>query len=266
MIPYKRWNNLLSYLTVSVLTLSLGCASIAPFPPTKPFSREETTRLVSHLREQGENISSFQGVGKIRLKKGEQETGANLFAVGSKPFKVRLEIAHPWGKPLFHVVVDEENISVLSLADKKFFRGLSSSLNSTQLFLCGLDPDLAWKILSGRVPILSAAGKAVSFKPNQITLFNRQNEVVEIISFASGSLQPKSVHLPRKGITIILSEFKEEGPIPYPLKIKIVKEDEDQLTEISYKNLKFNKPVPEEIFQLNPPSGFEIIRLSTHED
>ena len=263
---YKILNNLLLYLTIFVLTLLLGCAPLIPFPSTKPFSQEETARLISHLRKQGESIFSFQGVGKIRFKKGEEETEANLFAVGCRPFRVRLEIAHPWGRPLFHIVVDEKNISVLSLTDKKFFRGPSSSLNSNQFFLCGLDPDLVWNILSGRVPILSAADRAVSSKTNEITLFNRQGEVVEIISFDSGSLQPKYVYFPKKRITIILAEFKKEGLGLYPLRIEIVKEDEDQLTEIRYKNFKFNKPVPEEIFLLNPPLGFEIINLSSQKD
>jgi len=48
----------------------------------------------------------------------------------------------------------------------------------------------------------------------------------------------------------------------HPLKIKILKEDEDQSAEIRYKSLKLNKPVPEEIFQLNPPPNFEIIKLN----
>jgi hypothetical protein len=113
---------------------------------------------------------------------------------------------------------------------------------------------------------LSAADRAVSLNPNEITLFNSQGEVVEIISFVSGSLQPKSVYFQKKGITIILSEFKEEGLGLYPLRIKIVRKDEDQLTEIRYKNFKFNKPVPEEIFLLNPPLGFEIINLSSQKD
>lgn len=263
---YKILNNLLSYLTIFILTLLLGCASLIPFPSAKPFSQEETARLISHLRKQGESIFSFQGVGKIRFKKGEEETEANLFAVGCRPFKVRLEIAHPWGRPLFHIVVDEKNISVLSLTDKKFFKGPSSPSNTNQFFLRGLDLDLTWKIFSGRVPILTAADRAVSLNPNEITLFNSQGEVVEIISFVSGSLQPKYVYFPKKGITIILAEFKKEGLGLYPLRIEIVKEDEDQLTEIRYKNFKFNKPVPEEIFLLNPPLGFEIINLSSQKD
>jgi outer membrane lipoprotein-sorting protein len=37
------------------------------------------------------------------------------------------------------------------------------------------------------------------------------------------------------------------------------------LIEIRYKRLRLNKPVPEEVFQLSPPPGFEIIKLDNQE-
>ena len=265
-MPYKRWNSLLSYLTISIVSLLLGCAHLAPIPSAKPFSEEEITHLISHLNEQEEKIVSFQGIGRLRLTQGEEDSESNLFALGCKPFRVRLEISHPWGKPLFHIVVDERDISVLSLTDNKFFRGPSNPSNTNRFFLCGLDLDSAWKIFSGRVPILSAAGRAVSLKPNEITLYDNRGEVVEVISFFPGPLLPRSAYFPEKGITIMLSEFKEGDLGPYPLKIKIVKGDEDQVVEIKYKNLQVNKPIPEAVFRLNPPPDFEIIELNYHQN
>ncbi|MBW1673470.1 MAG: hypothetical protein JRJ45_07445, partial [Deltaproteobacteria bacterium] len=49
-------------------------------------------------------MSTFQGIGKLNLKKGEEEIEANLFAIGSNPYKIRLEITHPWGRPLLYIV------------------------------------------------------------------------------------------------------------------------------------------------------------------
>lgn len=264
MIPYRRWNNLLSYLTIFVLTLLLGCAPLLPFPSARPFSEKETVQLISRLRGQGEKIWSFQGVGRLRFKERRGDSESNLFAVGRRPFKVRLEINHPWGKPISHIVVDEKDISVLSLIDKKFFMGPTSRLNTERFFLFGIDLDSAWKILSGRVPILPHYS-ASSLKPNQITLYNHQGEVVEIISFSPGALLPRSAYFPKKRITIKLSEFKDGDLGPYPLRIKIVKGHKDRLIEIRYKRLRLNKPVPEEVFQLSPPPGFEIIKLDNQE-
>lgn len=261
---YTRWNNLLSYLTVFVLSLVSSCAHLVPLPPAEPFSQEETAHMISRLSEQEERIVSFQGVGRLRFKEGEEDSESNLFAVGSRPFRARLEITHPWGKPLFHIVVDENNISVLSLTDNKFFRGPANPINTNRFFLCGLDLDSAWRIFSGRAPILPHY-RAASLRPNRISLYNRQDEVVEEISFSAGSLLPRSIYFPKKRVTIMLSEFREGDVGPFPQKIRIVKGDEEQLVEIQYKNLQVNKPIPEEIFRLNPPPGFEIIQLDYQE-
>jgi outer membrane lipoprotein-sorting protein len=262
LISYKIWNNFLSYLFIFLLTLVLGCASLAPFPVAKPFSQQESNRLISNLQDQEEKVSSFQGVGKLMLKKGEEEIEANLFAIGSNPYKIRLEITHPWGRPLLYIVADEKSISILSLTDKKFFRGPPHSLDMKQFFLYGLDLDLAWKIFSGSVPILSTYGRTMSLKPHEISLYNKQGEIIETISFSSKTLLPRSIYFPKKGLSILLSEFDEGYLGPHPLQIKILKESEDQLVVIRYKSFTLNKPVPEEIFQLNPPPSFEIVNLN----
>jgi outer membrane lipoprotein-sorting protein len=259
---YKIWNNFLLYLFVFLLTLVLGCAYPAPFPPAKPFSQQESDQIISNLKDREEKVSSFQGIGKVVVKKGEEEIEANLFAVGSNPYKIRLEIIHSWGRPLLYIVADEKSISVLSLRDKKFFRGPPHSLDIKKFFLYGLDLDLAWKIFSGSVPILSASGGTVSLKPHEISLYNKQGEIVETISFSPKTLLPRSIYFPKKGFSILLSEFDEGYLEPRPLKIKVLKESEDQLVVIRYKNFSLNKPVPEEIFQLTPPPSFEIVNLN----
>lgn len=259
-MPYKGWGNFVSYLTIFLLTLLSGCARLLPLPPTTLFSQRETDQLISRLIEQGDKIWSFQGVGRLRVKDGAEESESSLFAVGRRPFKVRLEITHPWGKPLLHIVFNEKNISILSLVNDKSFLDPSGPLSTDKFSLGGLDPDSAWKVLAGRVPILPHA-RLASLQPNEITLYGGQGEVVEIISFSPRSLLPRSVYFPGKRITIMLSKFKEGDGGSYPLRIKIVKGSEDQIAEIRYKDLQANKPVPEEVFQLNAPPGFEIIRL-----
>jgi len=258
----KKWSIFLSYLFVFLFTLVSGCASLAPFPPAKPFSQKESDRIISKLIDQEKKVLSFQGLGKVMIKKGEEEIEANLFTVGSNPYKIRLEITHSWGRPLIHIVADEKNISVLSLTEKKFFRGPPHSFNREQFFLYGLDLDLVWKIFSGSVPILSSSVRMMSLRPHEISLYNKQDEIVETICFSSKTLLPQSIHFPKKELSILLSEFDEGSLDPHPLKIKILKQREDQLVVIRYKKLTFNNLVPEEIFHLNPPPSFEIVNLN----
>jgi hypothetical protein len=259
---YKIWNTVLSCLSIFLFTLFFGCASLAPFPPGKPFSQQDTVRLISNLQDQEGKTLSFQGIGKLNLKKGEEAMEANFLAVGTHPSKIRLEITHPWGRPLLHMVADKTDVSILSLTDKKFFKGPLNASGIKHFFLDGIDLDLALTIFSASIPMLPAPGGAVSLNPLEISLYNKEGELVEKINFYSGTLLPKSIYLPNKGLTIIFSEFKQGDVGPHPLKIEVLSENKDQLVMIQYKSLTFNKPVPKEIFQLNPPPNFEIINLN----
>ena len=258
MISHKQWS------TLFLLILISGCAHILHFPSYKPFSEKEIDYLISSLKEQKENISSFQGIGRLRYKDGDKESGSDLFVVGCRPSRIRLEITHSWGRPLFHIVVDKKNISALSLTDNKFFHGPLTPSNLRRFFNFDLEPDLAWEIFTGGIPILPY-NKAVSLKGREIMLYNIQNEVIEIISFSNEDLLPSSVSFPKKGFNVILSKFKEDVLGGRPLNIKIVDSDKSRSLNISYKSLKFNQIVPEEVFQLNPPPDFEIIQLG-HND
>lgn len=260
-LSYRRWIHGLSYLTIFIFMLLLGCAPLVPSPPYAPFTQTETAQLISNLRAEGRRISSFHGVGRLWYRDREEESELNLLAVGRRPFKVRLEISHPWGRPLFFIVLDGDNTSVLSLVDHKFFKGQSNRLPMDLFFLLRLDLDSIWQILSGNVPVLPHS-KAASLKPHEVTLYNGEGEVTQIISFFPRSLLPRSVSFPYEGITIMLSDFKQDDFGPRPLKIEIARKDTNQSVEIRYKDLTRNKPIPEEVFSLDPPPGFEVIELN----
>jgi hypothetical protein len=247
-----------------LLILASGCAHIFHLPSHKPFSEKEINRLTSHLKEQQGSISSFQGTGRLRYKDGDKESaGLDLFTVGCRPGRIRLEITHSWGRPLFHVVVDGKNISALSLTDNKFFYGPLTSSNIRRFFKFDLEPELVWEIFAGVTPILPYV-KADSLKAREIVLYDMQNEVMEAISFSGEGILPGSVSFPKKGFSVILSKFKEDGSRSYPLNIKVVSKDKNRSLDIRYKGLKFNRVFPEEVFRLDPPPDFKIIQLDNN--
>jgi outer membrane lipoprotein-sorting protein len=257
---YRKWSGCSLYVGILSLALVMGCAPLKPAPPARPFSQDETARLISRMRARGDKVFSFLGIGKVRYNEGEGEGESNLLVVGSRPYRARFEITHPWGKPLFYIVNDGEHISVLSFVDHRFYIGQPSQFHEERFFLFDLDLGSAWMMLSGMVPILPHA-RAMSLKPDEITLYSWQDEVVEVITFSSNPLLPSSVHLPTQGITAALSKFKQGTIGPYPSRIRISQGDERDL-EIRYTSLQLNTPIPEEVFRLDPPPGFEIIELN----
>jgi len=258
----NRRNGFFSYPILFILTLLFGCAPLVPYPPTPPFSREESARLIARLKTQGDVVTSFQGIGKLWFKDGEQESEANLLAVGSRPLRMRLEISHPWGRPLFFVVADNKHTQAVSFVKKKVFSGEWRRLSLRPFSVLTLDMDSLWTVLSGSVPILPHA-RAASLKQHEIRLFDAQEEVLEIIAFFPDSRLPRSVYFPGKGITVVLSDYEGSDWGLKPSRIVIMSEVDNQSAEIRYKHLRINRSVPEEIFRLALPPGFEIVDLNS---
>jgi hypothetical protein len=197
-------------------------------------------------------------MGKLLFREGEEETDMNLLAVGQRPFRVRLELTHTWGKPLLFLVADKRNTAVLSFVEDTFYTGPSSGLQRGLFFPLELDLDTAWVILSGRIPILPHY-TIESLRPNEITLFDRRGEPVERLVFAQDRSLPASIHLHRQGLTVALSQFKEGTMGPYPSKV-IISQGEERQLEIRYTSLELNRSIPEEIFGLDPPPDVRIIQ------
>jgi len=246
-----------------VLGTLAGCAQFRPLPPAKPISQDQAHRLITQLRAQADEVFSFVGVGKLFFREGEGETGMNLLAVGQRPSRLRLELTHTWGKPLIYLVADKQNTSVLSFVEHTFYSGPSSGLQGGPYFPFEFDLEIAWVILSGRIPILPHC-RVESLGRNEIALFDRRGETVERLTFAQDGFIPTSIHLARQGLTVALSQFKEGSMGPYPSKVSISDGGERQL-EIRYTSLEFNRPIPEELFRLNPPPDVKIIRKNYQE-
>jgi hypothetical protein len=253
-----------SYLAIIALALLVGCAPLRTLPPAEPMSQDQAHHLISQMRVQADEVSSFVGMGKLLFREGEETTEMSLVAVGQRPSRIRLELTHTWGKPLLFLVADKRNTSVLSFVERTFYTGPPSGLQGVLYFPFELDLDTAWVILSGRIPILPHS-RVESLGPNEITLFDGRGEPVESLIFAQDCSIPTSIHLSRQKLTVALSQFKEGTMGAYPSKVTISRGDEQQL-EIRYTSLEFNRSIPEELFGLNPPPDVKIIRKNYQEN
>jgi outer membrane biogenesis lipoprotein LolB len=246
------------YIAIIALALAVSCAPLQTLPPAKPISQDQAHRLIAQLRAQADEVFSFVGAGKLLLRERRGETDMNLIAVGQRPSRIRLELTHTWGKPLIFLVADKQNTSVLSFVEHTFYSGPSKQLNRRQFFPFEIDLEIVWVILSGRIPVLPHCNVA-SLRQNEITLFDGQGDTVERLTFSRDRSIPTSIHLPKQGLTVTLSQFKAGTMGPYPSKVSISQGDERH-AEIRYTSLEFNRSIPEELFALNPTPDVQIIQ------
>jgi hypothetical protein len=248
-------------LTISII-FSMGCA--APYPPvpsTTP-SPHEAQELISDLLSQEDRISSFYSLGTVVVKGWVFKSEAAILVAGTrKPFKMKIEITHPWGMPVLHILVENQSIKVLSFEEKRIYTGnITAEALSDLLPASFWDPAVIWSVLRGYTPIACYDGIGFS-GTNRISLMDEKGMEIEIIDLYPEHFLPKRASFPGEPWYISFSGFKENDGIYYASEVSVnnIKGERDLV--LNRKDMVFNKSIPDQIFVLEKPAGFDTVYL-----
>ncbi len=261
MYLFKTWVFLL------IIALIQSCAPVSVQHPQPPFGYQEIADILLTLKNQENAVYSFLSSGRITVQIRGSEFDADVLIIGKKtPLNLKLEITHPWGRPLFHAAINENRLQFLSFPDKKYFIGDIRELVSSRFLPLRLETDQLWAIGRG-LPVLRNYKSALSFKGNQISLFNTQGEMVQVIDFYEEISLPYQSILPEQSTTMSFSGYRNDENIQYAKKIGLIDHKEKATLAIDVENIVFNKTVDESIFELTVPPDFEFrpigLRLDT---
>jgi hypothetical protein len=227
----------------------------------KPLDEGDVEAILSRIQAQQRKVFSFYTSGALSLQEGDWESESHVLIVGNRnPFKIKIEVTHPWGRPIVHILIDEEHLQVLSFTENKLYLGAFTP-EALSKFLPGrLDAHLVWAVLRG-YPHLLSYHRSSSVKANQIRLFDETGKVLEILNVYPESKLPRMVFFPEKNIGLGLSDFQEINGIYYARKVKV--EDVGGKSNLMLINRKmiFNETIPQEIFHLEKPPSFSTYDL-----
>jgi hypothetical protein len=231
-----------------------GCALFYQLPPQPPLSSGQVTRALSQIREQNDKVRSFYASGRIKVKEGlwEQEALA-LVAATRHPERIKIEITHPWGQPVVHLLVEGRTLSVLSFAKRKIYAGEVKPELMSKVFLGRFDHEVIWGVLRG-YPTLKPFHHAGSQEGNQISLFLEDGKEVERVGLDPESLHPVGVLYPDMEMRLELAGFQEKEGIIHAAQIKVIHPN-GHLTFLNERAV-FNSSIPDPIFVLERPPGF----------
>jgi len=247
---------LLFLLPPTFLLLLYACATLY-----KPLGDQDVEVILSNMKEQERKVSSFFTSGGLSMKDGNVDSEAHVLIVARRnPFRIKIEVTHPWGRPIVHILIDGTRLQVLSFPDEKLYVG-NFTPEALSKFLPGdLDLDLIWAVLRG-YPNLQAHHRTLSLKANQIRLFNEKGKAIEIIDLDPESQHPQMVFFPERDMSLVFSAFQEVNGVLYARKVKV--EDLEKKRHLVLRTQKrvFNTTIPEQVFQIEKPPAFEILYL-----
>ncbi len=247
-------------LSFSVIILFQCCAPVSIQPPSPPFDHQTVVHIVSTFKEQERAVQTFFSFGRLMIQRHGSEFETNILIVGIRdPFKVKIEVTHPWGRPLFHILIDETRVQILSFSEKRYYLEYLGEPAPSSFFPVRLSPEQLWAFVRG-YPILHEHNRAVSLKGNQITLLNGKGDMVQVVDFYPESNLPLQTFLPGQGIKVSFSDFENDNNIQYARKIRLFDQEFETTLGLNLKQTVLNKAIQESIFELSPPNDFKWFR------
>jgi len=257
----RKPGKLFPCLIVAGLLLGPGCAGVERLfePPLDPTS---VAALVEDLQTQNAGVQTFFSSGRLWVKGRHGEEGeANVFSAAiQNEGRIKLEITHPWGQPLVHILVDGTDFRLLSFNERKLYVGAFTDEALSTFFPEAMDRTLIWDLLRA-YPVLEPPYRARSDRANRISLMSEEGVEREIVAFDRESRRPTELILPRQNIKLVFSDFQESEGIQYAGETSLVHILGGKRLTHRIEKMVFNRVIPDQVFTLQAPPGFETVPL-----
>jgi hypothetical protein len=248
------------FLPFLLFLTAQGCALLYRLPPQPPLPPEKVSMVVSQIQEQEEKAYSFFWNGRLDLKKGYWERESRiLVAVTKEPRRIKIEITDPWGRPVAHFLLDGKAFTAVSFAERKVYVGEVTPKTISKVLPGQLDSLMIWDVLRA-YPSLRPYHHTGSQKADEISLVDDNGKEIQILDLDPENLQPRRVLFPGLATDLGFAGFRDEEGIIYAQEVTVTHGDVN--IAIHHEKMVFNKPIPEPIFTLEPPPGFEIADLA----
>ena len=250
----SRNRRTLGILALMGLIAFSGCAT-ALF--RHPLSDQELSHVVALMKSQEESANTFFYTGQIVVKDWYWDQEANTLMAGTRvPLRLRIEVTHAWGQPILHLLVQGKTFKALSYGEKKLYRGDLSPGALSPFFPADLDADMIWEVLRG-FPKLRPYGRVESRGADQLSLLDLHGQEMEIVQLDPQSGLPRQVSYPERKVAIGYADFQQEDGIRYAQEVSVRQLEGTRNLTLKNGKMIFNKPIPDEIFRMEIPPGFE---------
>jgi hypothetical protein len=245
-----------------ILVLSSGCAALRPAAP--PLSDSETTRVLDRLKRQADNVLTFYSTGTVVLKKGFVESQeARILVIGTRdPMRIKVEITHPWGRPLLHILVSDDRLEAVSFQEATRYIGPATPETLGRFLPSPPDLQSVWSLLRG-YPAPPTVGTVVSEAGPRIVWRRASGEPIQILGIRPSTLEPERIVFPGSRLNVIFDDLRESGGVRYAGEVRYLPDKKIGGVIIQNERMVFNQDIPEAVFELRIPSTF---RIETLED
>lgn len=252
------------------------CSPLTVKPPAPALDEESVTSLVSDFSAESEKAKTLFFSGTLTLKDRDAENSVQILMIadatpragvddkagtGACPYgRMKIEITHPWGKTLIHILIEGQRLDILDFTEKRCYRGRLKSNRLSERIPVPLNRCLLWS-LARAFPALLKHHEAASFAGNQITLLGPEGEEVQVFELYSSEPLPYRVSFCKENAVMVFSDFEDDDGILYARKVDFYGPGHKVGLAIEIDQMRFNTPLPEAVFRMEAPRDFKTVHL-----
>ena len=244
-------------LSLYVFSLSLqSCASIGLAPGKKPLSDQEISDAFSHLSREDLKAETFFGTGQLIVEGRDSYSKAPILFIGRRhPLELRIEITHPWGKPLANMLVRKNGFLLVAFQESKYYVGDGAAMSRQGLLPLQLSPVELWGVARG-YPFLEGFKPVFDGIPDGIGLKGEYGKVIRL-----DGLNPVSALLPEKEVEIAYDGLASGVGVAFAKEIRITSIRDGLTVTVKREQMEVNTALSDDIFRIEIPEGYEKVNI-----
>ncbi|MCF8128357.1 MAG: hypothetical protein K9N10_07560 [Deltaproteobacteria bacterium] len=252
-------------LTALVLFAVHCCSPLTVKSPSPALPQERVASVVSAFTEQEKAVETLFFTGTLTLKERGSANSVQILMIadatpwagtGACPYgRMKIELTHPWGKALIHILLEGSRVDILDFTEKRFYSGGLNGKYLSERLRVPLNPSILWS-LARAFPAVLEHRSAASYAGNRITLLDREGDKVQVFDLYSSEPLPFKVSFCKENVSMVFSDFQDEGGILYARQVKLDIPEQKISLGIEIDQMRFNTRLPKAVFEMDPPGDF----------
>lgn len=208
------------------------------------------------MRAQTEQVNSFVASGRLHIQTADGDTDASALVAGAKrPWRLKVEATHPWGRPLIHILIYDTRLEILSYVERRHYRVPLGGLSPSRFLPVRLEREEIWSLLRG-YPLVPAGTRARRDAPDRILFLDAAGKTVQRLCFDAESLLPREAYFPAQKIHLRYEAWSQLEGVWYARRMRYRDEGQGVSMRLSVRDIRFNTQLPPGLFALQVPPGF----------
>jgi hypothetical protein len=231
-----------------------GCATVEK----RPLTSTELEDLFLALSREDLKAENFFATGQL-IVEGESYSKAPVLLVGRRsPLALRIEITHPFGKPLAHILLKNDGFVLVSFQDSRYYVGEAKALQGYRGFPADLPPIELWGLARGYPPV--EGYRPLPSRLGEMRMSGPPGETEKIIRL--DGMMPSKVIFPSRGTEIEYENMKPSAGVPFAETVVVHEVTAGSRLTIRREQAHFNTSLPDELFHMDIPQGFEEVVIT----